>query len=226
MELPELNDAFAQTLGEFENVDALRDSVRKSLEANAKEEYDNSYYSKLIDQIREQSKIQYPPQALEEEQNEVLKSIERDLARQNLDLDTYLKVRKLDRDAFTEQEVKPAAIRRLERALLLDEMAHAEKIQLNDKEFERAFTQTMAELQQAEDFDQMRKKISSERMANAIAMEAASRVMNQQVFDRIKRIANNETIEETEEITEVTPSEEEAVPEESESTPESTESTE
>jgi hypothetical protein len=50
----------------------------------------------------------------------------------------------------------------------------------------------MAELQQTLDFDKMRKKVPADRLANAIAMEAASRVMNRQVFDRLKQIATGQ----------------------------------
>ncbi|HVN54011.1 MAG TPA: trigger factor [Anaerolineaceae bacterium] len=196
MELPELDAPFAQTVGEFETVDALRESIRKSLEATAKEDYDNEYFTKILDQIREQATIQYPPQALDNEENQVINSIERDLARQNLDLETYLKIRKEDREAFKEQEVRPAAVRRLERSLLMDEISLAEHLHLDEKEFASVFSQTMNELQGTSDFNQMRKKVSSDRLANAVAMEAASRLINRQVFDRLKLIANGEEIPE------------------------------
>ena len=218
MELPELDESFAQTVGEFETVDALRESIRKSLEVTSKEEYDNEYFNKIIEQIREQATVAYPPQALEDEEEQVITSIERDLARQNLDLETYLKIRKLDREAFKEQEARPAAVRRLERSLLMDEISHAEHLHLDQEEFTNVFSQTMSELQGTPDFNQMRKKVSSDRLANAVAMEAASRLMNHQVFERLKLIANGEEIpvddhdhehehEEEEKTTEEQPSE-------------------
>lgn len=194
MELPELDESFVQTVGEFETVDALRESIRKSLEVTSKEEYDNDFFTRILDQVREQATVQYPPQALEEEEEQVISSIERDLARQNLDLETYLKIRKLDREAFKEEEARPAAIRRLERSLLMDEISHAEHLHLDQNEFANVFSQTMSELQGTSDFNQMRKKLPSDRLANAVAMEAASRLMNRQVFDRLKLIANGEEI--------------------------------
>ncbi len=133
---------------------------------------------------------------LDDEIHSVLHTIERDLARQNMDLDTYLKVRQLERDAFIEQEVKPTAVRRLERSLLLDEVARAEKIELDNQELESTFSETLAELQSSGDFENTRKKVGANRLANAVAMEAVSRLMNRRVLERLKAIATGQNIEE------------------------------
>lgn len=189
MKLPELNDEFAQSLGEFDSVEALRTSVRNGLEATSHDEYDQTYNTELIDLIREKATIQYPPQLLDEEEKSILSALERDLARQNMDIDTYLKVRQLEKDAFIEQEIKPSAVRRLERSLILDQIARDEKIEISNQDLESSFSETFAELQNTEDFQQMQKKIPANRLANAVAMEAASRLMNRRVFARIKSIA-------------------------------------
>jgi len=196
LELPELTDEFAQTLGEFQTVDELRESVRKSLEAQAKEEYDRTYFAELTDQVIEQSVIKYPPQALDDEVEQVVRNIENDLAQQSLDLDTYLKIRNTDRQTFIEEEVKPTALKRLQRSLVMDELARAENIQFDNEQFEATFSRTMTEVQNTRDFEKMRKKVPANRLANAIAMEAASRVMNNQVFSRLKAIVTGQ-VEET-----------------------------
>jgi len=196
MTLPELNDEFAQTLGEFSDVAALRESIRTGLETNAREEYDQGYFSRVIDKVAENAQIHYPPQVLEDEINSVLQTIERDLARQNMDLETYLKVRQMDRETIIENEIKPTAVRRLERSLLLDEVARAEKIELDNQELETTFSETLAELQNSGDFENMRKKVGANRLANAVAMEAVSRLMNRRVLERLKAIATGQNIEE------------------------------
>jgi trigger factor len=192
LKLPDMNDEFAQTVGEFSNLDALRAQVRSGLESNKNEEYDQAYFNQLIDQIHEGASIKYPPQLLNEEMDSVLHSIEGDLAQQKMDLDTYLKIRQIEREKFLETEVKPAAKRRLERSLLLDQVSRAEKIELANDDLQASFQETLSELQNSGDFDQMRKKVGNERFANAIAMEAASRLMNRKVLERLKAIATGE----------------------------------
>ena len=55
MELPELNDEFAQSLGDYESLDDLRSSVKENLEANKKQEYEQDYVSIKFSQNRKSS---------------------------------------------------------------------------------------------------------------------------------------------------------------------------
>ncbi len=180
MKVPDLNDEFAQTAGEFESVETMRQSIRDRLEHNAREEYEQEFYTQFIDKVREHAIVKYPPQVLEEEQQHVLNHLEQDLVRQKLDLETYLKMRKLDRDTFIANEVKPSAIRRLERSLIMDEIARAEKLEIDPGKLEGAITETLNEMEASGDYQKARKNISQEKLADAVAIEAASRLLNRQ----------------------------------------------
>ncbi|MDD5370743.1 MAG: trigger factor [Anaerolineaceae bacterium] len=192
MNLPELNDEFAQSVGEFSDIAALRASVRQGLEANANEEYDRDYFVQLTDKLVEGANIKYPPQLLDKEVESVLRSIQEDLARQNMDLDTYLKVRSLDRETFINDEVRPSAVRRLKKSLVFDEIARVEDIHVENAEIEATFSQTMAEIEKSNDFGKLRKQLSANRLANAVALESINRVMNRSVLTRLKAIATGE----------------------------------
>jgi trigger factor len=200
MNLPEVNDEFAQSVGEFADVAALRSSVRQGLEANAKEEYEREYFNQLTEKLVETATIKYPPQLLEEEVTSMLESVQKDLTRQNMDLDTYLKVRNMDRETFIDTEVRPSAGRRLARTLLLDEVARAESIQPDNAEIEATFSQTMAELEHTGDMEKLRKQMPVNRLANAVAMEAINRAMSRGVLTRLKSIATGEA----EQVAEIT----------------------
>jgi trigger factor len=192
VKLPEVNDEFAQSTGEFTDVAAMRAAVRSGLESNAREEYEQDYFSRIIDQIRKDANIKYPPQMLDDEIGSVTQSIERDLAQQNLDLETYLKIRQIEREKFIADEVKPSAIRRLERSLLMDEIARAEEIKLSNEEMQAGFSEALTELQNTTDFEKLRKQVGNERLANAVALEAAGRMMNRRVMLRLKAIATDQ----------------------------------
>ena len=49
--LPELNDEFAHTVGEYETIDALRADIRTSLETERKEDYDDGYNDKIAEEL-------------------------------------------------------------------------------------------------------------------------------------------------------------------------------
>jgi trigger factor len=195
MHLPELNDEFAQSVGDFENIAKLREMVRVQLEAQAKTEYERIYFDDLIEKLVKGAKIKYAPQTLEHEMEHVVESIEQDLSQQHMELDTYLKTLKKEKAAWMEEEVKPAAQKRLERSLALDELAKIEKVEVGNEELQNEFTQMINEMQYRTDPKQLQKDLKSERFANALAMEAASRLLNRKVLECIKEIATGKAAE-------------------------------
>jgi len=192
MKLPEVNDELAKMVGKFENTDALKAAIRKQLEMNAKSEYERKYFDELIQKISKDAIVQYPPQAIDDEIEHVLNSIRNDLASQKMDLETYLKTLKKEKGTFINEDVKPVAIKRLEQSLIFEEIAHKENIKLDEKELNNAFSQTIQELQVTSDFQKMQRKLSPQRLSNAIAMQAANRLMSTHVLDRLKDIATGE----------------------------------
>lgn len=188
LHLPELNDEFAQSLGDFENVAKLREAVRKQLETQASNEYDETYFEELYEKIVKDSKVKYAPQTLEHEMEHVVESIEHDLSHQHMELDTYLKTLKKEKAAWMEEDVKPAAIRRLERSLVLEELARQEKIEVKNEELQEEFKSVVSEMQYSMDIKQLQKQLKSEQFSNAVAMEAATRLLNRNLQDRLKEI--------------------------------------
>jgi len=59
-ELPELDDAFAAELGDFDSVDKLRAAVREDLETNAKREADGDVRRQLVEQVTAANNIPAP----------------------------------------------------------------------------------------------------------------------------------------------------------------------
>jgi trigger factor len=188
--LPELNDEFVMKIGQFNSVDDFKSYLRRRLEADAKTEYDNKYFDDLLDKMVALSSFKYAPHMLDEEIHSVQHSLQDTLARQQMDLETYLKVRKLTMDDLINQELKPVATKRLERSLLVTEISKAEKLELSDEELEQSFNQTINEMSSSYDMKQMRKNFSNERLSQAVAFEAANRAMNRKVLEYLKTIAS------------------------------------
>jgi len=187
--LPEVNDAFAQTVGEFENITKLRESIKEQLLNRATSEYEQGYFDELIEMLIKKATIKYPPQVLEHEMEHVEEHVKEDLAKQRMELDTYLKTLKKERAAWLEEEIKPAARKRLERSLVLDKLAKEEKVEIKNEDLQNEYTQIITEMQGTTDLKKLEKQLKNERVANALAMEAATRVLNRQVLNRLKDIA-------------------------------------
>jgi trigger factor len=198
MILPELDDEFAKTTGQYETLDELKEALKNDLEARAKDEYDDEYYVELIDKIKAGATIKYPPQVVEHEAEHVVNDLQQRLSQQGLDLDTYFKMRQTTKEEFMEDEAKPVAIKRLERSLIMDQLAREEKIEVDENALQNEFGQTMTELQyQGMDLSKVRGgKRGQQQVAEAIAMESANRIITRRILERIKAIATGEFKEE------------------------------
>lgn len=145
--LPELNDEFAQSLGEYENLEALEKDIRESLEQRSEETYNSEYDDQVIDEIVEGSTIKYPPQMLENEINNVIQQLESRLANQGLDMDIYLKTREMNENDLRE-ETTPVAETRVKRSLVLLEIAKEEDIEVSEEELQEETERTLQSITQ------------------------------------------------------------------------------
>lgn len=199
LKLPEVTDEFAKSISGLNNVEMLKTSIKNQLTYTKNSDYEEKYYNDLIDEIIKISKLAYPPVLLEDEIEQVLHEFEHNLAHQNMDLDTFLKLNKMEKEDFIEKEIKPVAKRQLEHSLVLEQITEEEKIELKQEDLEKVYRQTMYEYQTRDDFNKIKRELSPKKLANSVLMQAASRLMNRQVLERIKKYANGEPIEEKEE---------------------------
>ncbi|HUG33703.1 MAG TPA: trigger factor [Anaerolineales bacterium] len=192
--LPELNDEFAKTVGAGETLDALRESVAKDVEARSKADYDDKFFVDLIEKIKEGATFKYHQHSLEHEGEHVLEDLTQRLGQQGMDLDTYFKLRNTTREQFIEEEVKSVAKKRFERSLILDEIVRREEIEVDNDALDSEFNQTLNALaMQGMDFNKIRGgKKGQERIAQAVAMESANRVLTRRALDMLKSIAVGE----------------------------------
>ncbi len=208
LSLPVIDDEFAKSVGEYENLETLDKEVRNQLEREKNQSYDDSYFSEIISKIVDESTVKYPKHMLEEEIHQILHSFEHDLGHQQMDLDTYLKTRKLEKEAFIDQEIKPDAEKRLKRNLVLEKIGSKEKIALDTKQLQSEVQATMINYLQN---GYKMPKIARERdeFTNYITYQAANRLLNKGILDRLKLIATGEFVEESETSEKDTPSAEE-----------------
>jgi len=192
--LPELDDEFAKMVGAGETLDALREAVAKDVENRSKSDYDDKYFVDLIEKIKEGATFKYHQHSLEHEGEHVLDDLSQRLSQQNMDLDTYFKLRNTTREEFIETEVKPVAKKRFERSLILDEIVRTEKLEVDNAALDAEFNQTLSTLQmQSIDLNKVRGgKKGQQQLAQAIAMESANRVLTRRALDVLKSIAVGE----------------------------------
>ena len=198
--MPELDDDFAKMTGLGQNVVELRKRMQENLETEARGSYNDEYFEKLIELIKAGAVIKYPPQVLDHELEHVMEDVERRLQSQGVEnMEAYYKMINSDKEKFIEEQARPTSIKRLERGLVMDELARAEKIEIDNDALEAEFNNTWATLAMNDQEFAKRTKNgtkASREIVDAVAMDSANRLLTQRVLDRIKAIATGEANEE------------------------------
>ena len=128
LKLPEIDDELAKTASEFETLEEWKADLKKNLEENSHATYAEEYDDQVIDHIVSSSTVKFPPQMIEREKAEILRSLDYRLSQQGISKDQYLQIRRINDEQLAE-EISPVADQRIQRALVLMEIAKAEDIQ-------------------------------------------------------------------------------------------------
>lgn len=194
--LPEMNDEFAQSVGDYSSLDDLRASVRSVLEQQATDEHLEQYDSKVIGELINRSTFEYPLELFENERDEYLDELSERFEQLKIDLDLYKKIRGISQEQF-EEEVKQVVDQRIKSSLALIEIAKKENVRVD---LEKARQNTEKVMQ---DFLQRsaEARIPQQELEN-LASKIAQADMYDQVFDGaieiLRKIAKGEEIDNNE----------------------------
>ncbi|MBE0408716.1 MAG: trigger factor [Anaerolineales bacterium] len=188
--LPEVDDDFAQNAGDFENVDMMLQEIRKQLEEHAEAEYNENYNEKIVNHVVEFSEVQYPPQMLEDEINEVIHNLEHRLKNQNIDLDTYMKIREIDEEGMRAEAI-PIAESRLKQTLVLVEISKAENVKLDQDEVQQETARVLEAMSNYMPESEF-KKIPQDKLLPNLINNVIADMRLRQTIERLNLIAKGE----------------------------------
>ncbi len=133
---PELDDDLAQTVGDYETIDELREAIAENLRRRLAGEARQREADAALEALVEAAEVAYPAVALDEEIQAELQRFESRLAQSGLNLSTYLNLSGQTMEQLME-EVRPVAERRLTQRLVLSEYARAQSLSLSNEELQR-----------------------------------------------------------------------------------------
>lgn len=135
-ELPELNDEFAQDLGDFRTVDELREALRKSLYAQREHEAQQQAKDKLVEKIVDMHDFPVPEAFIDRQVRNRVEQTLHSLAAEGVDASKI----QLDWQKLKSSQ-RDKALREVKASLLLSRLAEREAIAATrdevDKEVER-----------------------------------------------------------------------------------------
>jgi trigger factor len=133
--LPDEDDAFAQTLGEFADLGGLRTEVKERLERNALDKARHEFADRIIEYAVANATLELPDVLVEQEVEVMHDEFKASLARQGISEEAYLKVvEKTSEDLHA--DFKPRAEQRVKVLLVLTKIAEQEGLSIADADVE------------------------------------------------------------------------------------------
>ncbi len=132
---PKADDEFAKNAGPFENIKSLREDVAAHLTAEKEKAADQELENKIVQQVVDQAKVDIPESMIEQEAQRLNEDIDRQLEEKGATKEDYLKETKQSAKAL-DKSIAEQAENRVKTALVLTEVANAEKLEVSSEELE------------------------------------------------------------------------------------------
>jgi trigger factor len=148
-ERPEVDDAFAATLG-FGSWDAVVAEIRHGLQSERARESFRIQRDEFVQKLMAATEVSLPPSLVKRKQQGLLNNLRNDLEQRGTSFEQYLASleERGEREKF-EAEWREAADRGVKRDLVLERLMDANGVAVDDREFEQAIRQ-VAQREQSE----------------------------------------------------------------------------
>ena len=143
--LPDIDDALAMTVGNFEDLEEWKEAVHSELLDEKREQAKLEYRESLVDLLVERAEVRYPPAMVEDKIDDLVENTDRNIQQQaQISLEELLEMQGQTMEQFREG-LRPQAEDRLVRGLVMTEFARQEELRVDDDELVREFSQTFGE---------------------------------------------------------------------------------
>jgi len=191
-ELPEVDDELARTVGDYDDLDALKADLRKRLEQQKKAQAKDKFETELVDKLVEISTIDYPAVMIEQELDQMMREMDTSFRRQGFSLDMFLRSSQQGPDELR-REWQPRAVRRVQQALALRQVIDDDKLQVDpaklQTELDRMIDDTPADRR-----EEVRQLMAGDRARQSVSQELLLR----QALDVLDRAAGGDQFVELE----------------------------
>lgn len=182
VELPELNDDFAKSLGKFENLEKLKESIKEGILIEKEEEEERKWQARVFDKIAKLAEFEVPEILALEQRDRMIDDLKNTIENEmGLNFGDYLSQIKK-----TEEELKkdflPEAEKRVKVYLCLYEIAKEERIEVKEEEVKGEVEAILQKYPQL--FEEIKKTKNTEDFENFIK----EKILEKKVLLRLREI--------------------------------------
>jgi len=142
-QVPEINDEFARSLGDFENLDALEKSIRLGIKEEMEMKNKEKGRTDFLEKIMENVKTELPEILVSQETERMLEEFSHQIQAMGMDLENYLKKIKKDKEEL-KKDWQPQAKKRVISSLAIEKIACDQEIKIPAKEIEAEMNKTLS----------------------------------------------------------------------------------
>ncbi len=160
-ELPEINDEFARSLGNFKNLEALKQSIKEGIRTEKELAESRRIREEILTKTEKECKFEIPEMLIEMEKQRMLETLKNEtLKNLNLSFEEYLaRIKKTKEELLISFQAE--AQKRVKRFLTLREIAKKEKIEVLEEEITEGVSKILS---QYPDMERAKKEIDPERL--------------------------------------------------------------
>jgi trigger factor len=178
--LPELDDAFAASVGEVATMDELRAEIRDALGKRAEAEARHAFGDRIIDFATSNATVELPEVMIANEVEIMRDELRTRLAEQRIGLDQYLQLSSQTPEELLTELREPAS-RRVKTLLVLSAIAEQEGIDASDADID---AEVERQLERYPDEPRLREYLASRRGRSYLRMTLRNRTLVDSLIDR------------------------------------------
>lgn len=179
-QIPELDDAFAASLGRFESIGKLRENVAEGMRMEKENEAKERRRIAILEAILEEAEAEIPDMLIESELRRMISEFGNQAAMAGMTLEDYLARGKKTEDDLA-KEWRPQAEKRILSGLALDAIVKEREIDVAQEEIEAEMNKVLAYAKSVE-------KAEKDLDLPAIYDAARSRLRNEKLFELLESL--------------------------------------
>ena len=149
--LPEINDQFAASLGNFKDLNALKENIKAGIKMEKEAAEKDRSRQLFAKRVAEESKIEVADALIDEEMENMTHEMKHNLEEQGLNFDDYLSSIKKSGDELKKDLKVPAELR-VKTSMIFPEISKREEISVSDEELEKKANELVSRHSEFEKF--------------------------------------------------------------------------
>lgn len=184
VEFPEINDQFAKNLGNFEDLNALKNNMKEGLNFEKEQAESRRVRNDILERISQNVDFEIPDFLIEQEQKGMLEELRKNVS-ENLKIpfNEYLtKIKKTEKEVIT--SFLPTAQKKVKNLLILREIGKKERIEVSKEEIVDEISKTLKHYPSVE-------KVEKELDLEKLKLYTEGVIRTEKIFQLLEAFANS-----------------------------------